>query len=192
MVIRTCGGVVGGSVPGRERNGRTPPSEPIGDRPARGRGVVTGPAEVAGLQRQPQLVAVLGRGQPATAEPLGRGDPVPHGVPVHAQCGGGGLPVAVALDERGHRAQQLRAARVGVERAEDGVGEPARTAPAEVGGTAEATGTAGTGGTTTAVAERVEAPTAPARRLGARSDAACHAAMSLGMVVMLAAMVAGW
>ncbi|WP_060710938.1 DUF5134 domain-containing protein [Pseudonocardia sp. HH130629-09] len=67
-----------------------------------------------------------------------------------------------------------------------------RTAPAGVGGTAETTGTAGTGGTTTAVAARVEAPAAPVRRLGARSDAACHAAMSLGMVVMLAAMVAGW
>ncbi|MEJ8281328.1 DUF5134 domain-containing protein [Pseudonocardia spirodelae] len=51
---------------------------------------------------------------------------------------------------------------------------------------------AGTTGSTgrTAVAERTRAPSAT--RLGARSDAACHAAMSVGMVVMLAAMVAGW
>lgn len=68
----------------------------------------------------------------------------------------------------------------------------ARPAPAGAAGTAETTGTAGTTGTTTAVAERVEAPAAPVSRLGARSDAACHAAMSVGMVVMLAAMVAGW
>ncbi len=47
-------------------------------------------------------------------------------------------------------------------------------------------------GATTALAERVGAPARPAGRLGARSDAACHAAMSVGMVVMLAAMVAGW
>lgn len=67
-----------------------------------------------------------------------------------------------------------------------------RPAPAGAAGTAETTGTAGTTGTTTAVAERVEAPAAPVSRLGARSDAACHAAMSVGMVVMLAAMVAGW
>nr|WP_062400820.1 DUF5134 domain-containing protein [Pseudonocardia sp. AL041005-10] len=47
-------------------------------------------------------------------------------------------------------------------------------------------------GATTALAERVGTPARPAGRLGARSDAACHAAMSVGMVVMLAAMVAGW
>ncbi len=51
---------------------------------------------------------------------------------------------------------------------------------------------AGAAGATTALAERVGAPARPAGRLGARSDAACHAAMSVGMVVMLAAMVAGW
>lgn len=45
--------------------------------------------------------------------------------------------------------------------------------------------------TGTAVATRADA-TAPPSRLGARSDAACHAAMGAGMVVMLAAMVAGW
>ncbi|GAA4976925.1 DUF5134 domain-containing protein [Pseudonocardia tropica] len=49
-----------------------------------------------------------------------------------------------------------------------------------------------TAATATALAERVGTPARPAGRLGARSDAACHAAMSVGMVVMLAAMVAGW
>ncbi|MFP5070150.1 DUF5134 domain-containing protein [Pseudonocardia nantongensis] len=43
---------------------------------------------------------------------------------------------------------------------------------------------------TTAVAER--AAVGPVGRLGARTDAGCHALMSIGMVVMLAAMVAGW
>ncbi|MFG1638162.1 DUF5134 domain-containing protein [Pseudonocardia alni] len=52
--------------------------------------------------------------------------------------------------------------------------------------------TAGTAGAATALAERTGAPARTAGRLGARSDAACHAAMSVGMVVMLAAMVAGW
>lgn len=61
--------------------------------------------------------------------------------------------------------------------------QAAQSAPAEA---------AGAAGATTALAERVGAPARPAGRLGARSDAACHAAMSVGMVVMLAAMVAGW
>lgn len=51
-------------------------------------------------------------------------------------------------------------------------------------------------GTATAVAdEPAPAPAAPrprSARLGARQDAVCHAAMSLGMVLMLAAMVTGW
>ena len=38
----------------------------------------------------------------------------------------------------------------------------------------------------------VDTIAASAPRLGAREDAACHAVMSLGMVLMLAAMVAGW
>ncbi|WP_224391439.1 DUF5134 domain-containing protein [Pseudonocardia sp. ICBG1293] len=54
------------------------------------------------------------------------------------------------------------------------------------------TATAATTDGATALAERVGAPVRPVSRLGARSDAACHAAMSVGMVVMLAAMVAGW
>lgn len=61
--------------------------------------------------------------------------------------------------------------------------QPATAAPS---GSAETTGAA------TALAERAGASARPAGRLGARSDAACHAAMSVGMVVMLAAMVAGW
>lgn len=45
-------------------------------------------------------------------------------------------------------------------------------------------------GAPVAPADRPVAPAAP--RLGAREDAGCHAIMSLGMVLMLAAMVAGW
>jgi hypothetical protein len=65
----------------------------------------------------------------------------------------------------------------------------ARSAQPAPAGTAT---TAGTAGAATALAERAGAPARTAGRLGARSDAACHAAMSVGMVVMLAAMVAGW
>ncbi|MEU6701682.1 DUF5134 domain-containing protein [Pseudonocardia sp. NPDC046786] len=47
----------------------------------------------------------------------------------------------------------------------------------------------GAGTTSTAVAEH-PAPRPPA--FGPRTDAGCHALMSIGMVLMLAAMVAGW
>nr|WP_255426367.1 DUF5134 domain-containing protein [Pseudonocardia sp. C8] len=51
---------------------------------------------------------------------------------------------------------------------------------------------AGGGRATLAVTTHPAAPPSPPGRLGARADAACHAVAGLGMVLMLAAMVAGW
>lgn len=61
--------------------------------------------------------------------------------------------------------------------------------PREV-GTPGAAGPGTGGGTATAV--ELRPATGRATRLGARTDAGCHALMSTGMAVMLAAMVAGW
>ena len=67
----------------------------------------------------------------------------------------------------------------------------AATALAEEPAPAEGRGTPARGRADPAAsADRPVAPAAP--RLGAREDAGCHAIMSLGMVLMLAAMVAGW
>ncbi|MEV1295297.1 DUF5134 domain-containing protein [Pseudonocardia sp. NPDC049635] len=58
--------------------------------------------------------------------------------------------------------------------------------------TAATTSTATAGATGTATAERPAPGAARPPLFGPRTDAGCHALMSIGMVVMLAAMVAGW
>src|SRR5690606_12881886 len=60
-------------------------------------------------QRQPQLDAVRGPGQIPTRELLDLANPVAQGVAVAVELARGPLPIAVVLDERLERPQQLAA-----------------------------------------------------------------------------------